>query len=122
MRIAALITGILGGLWSLVLGMKWQGDADRHADLLAAAERAGTDLGEVGSLMTASWFLVAGALVGIIGGVLALRGRGKLGGALMLGIALVPAMFTMKALAGTFLLVVAGVFALISKPKRASGI
>ncbi len=120
MRIAALITGILGGLWSLLLGMKWQGDANRHADLVAAAQSAGADLGEVGSLMTASWFLVAGALVGIVGGVLALRGRGKLGGGLMLAIALLPAMFTMKALAGTFLLVVAGVLALLAKPKRVS--
>ncbi len=118
MRIGALITGILGGLLSAMLGMKWQADAAEHAKVLETAKALGADTGELDALLTASWFMVGGLFVGIVGGVLALKGRGKLGGALMLATALIPGLFAGKALVGTFILAVAGVLALLSKPKK----
>lgn len=117
MRIGALITGIIGGLWSAMLGLKWQGDADEYAEALALAAKVGADTSEISALVTASWFMVVGLLVAIVGGVMTMRGKGKIGGALMLAIAIIPAFFTLKALAGTFLLIVAGGLALLSKPK-----
>ncbi len=119
MRIGALITGILGGLLSAMLGMKWQADANEHAELLEAAKSLGADTAQLDAILTASWFMVGGLVVGIVGGVLALKGRGKIGGALMLATALIPGLFTGKALVGTFVLAIGGVLALLSKPKKA---
>lgn len=120
MRIAALITGILGGIWSALLGMKWQGDANDNAAALEAAKQLGANVAEYESLMTASWFLVAGLGAGIVGGILVMTNKSKIGGGLMLLAAVAPALFTAKALVGTFLLLVAGVLSLLAKPKRSA--
>ncbi len=100
-----------------MLGMKWQADINDEAEQLAAARGLGIDMAELDALMTASWFMVAGLFVGTLGGVLAMKGRGKIGGGLMLAAAAVPAIFAGKALGGTFLLAIGGILALLSKAK-----
>ncbi|MEM6996900.1 MAG: hypothetical protein AAF721_40735 [Myxococcota bacterium] len=120
MRIAAMILGIVGGLFSALLGMKWQGDANRHADALAAAQQLGANVAEFESLMTASWFLVAGLVAGVVGVVFLVRKQNRLAGAVMLGMAILPALFAAKALVGTAVLALAGVFALLAKSKRSA--
>jgi hypothetical protein len=113
MRIAAFILAILGGLAAAALGMTWLSDA---AELSDQVEQAGTS-GALDGIVTAGWLLVVGLVLGIVGGVLALMRKGKVAAGLLVGAAVAPAVFEPQALVFTFLLLLAGLFAVAIKPK-----
>lgn len=122
MRIAALILGILGGLASGALGMTWISDYNKSKELIESMKAmgaAGAELGALDGMVTAAYIMLAGLVIGIVGGILALKGKGKIGGPLMIIFAILPAFFAGKALIFTFLLLIGGVLAVISKPADA---
>lgn len=118
MRIVGLILGILGGLAAGALGIKWLSDAHQMRELIGAARGLGVDTGELDKLIIAAYILLAAMLLGIIGGVLAFKGKGKIAAALMLVGALLPVVFAPKALVFTFLLLVGGALSMLAKPKE----
>jgi len=118
MRIVGLILGILGGLAAGALGIKWLSDAHQMRELIGAAREFGVDTGELDKLIIAAYILLAAMVLGIIGGVLAFKGKGKIAAGLMLVGALLPVVFAPKALVFTFLLLVGGALSLLARPKE----
>lgn len=124
MRIAGLILGILGGLAAGFLGMKWLSDANATRELITAARNLGVDMSELDSTVNAAYILLGSAVLGIVGGVMAFKGKGKIAGALMLVGAIAPAIFAPKALVFTCILLIGGIVSFFAKPDaqvRASG-
>src|SRR5687768_1440176 len=120
MRIAALIFGILGGLAMGFLGFKWFSDSQGE-DAKAVMALGGAFAAELSKLVTASYVMMAAALLGIIGGVIASKGN-KLGGVLMLVAAIAPFIFVpgeQRAGLAVFAspLILGGIFGLLAKPK-----
>ncbi len=117
MRIVGLILGVLGGLLAGMLGITWMRDANRMRELVDAARNLGVDTGEVDKLIIAAYILLVAMIVGLVAGVLAFRGKGKIAAPLMILGALAPAIFAPKALVFTFILLVGGLFSFAAKPK-----
>ncbi|MBX3696041.1 MAG: hypothetical protein KF790_12825 [Steroidobacteraceae bacterium] len=112
MRYATLVLGILGGLMAGFLGGRWITDLQK-VDMLgrAMAQATGTSLG---SMQTAAYLLILAMFAGIVGGVMAFRGSaGRIPGIAMLLTGAVPVLFSGQTLVFTFLLIVAGVLALV---------
>lgn len=122
MRIAALILGILGGLAAGALGMTWISDYNKTKALIESVGALGADLSEIQGMVTAAYIMLAGMLGGIAGGILTWKGKGKIAGPIMVVLAILPAFFAGKALVFTFLLLVGGVLAVVSKPKVAEAV
>src|SRR5581483_4287503 len=118
MRIVGLILGILGGLAAGALGIKWLSDAHQMRELIGAAREFGVDTGELDKLIIAAYILLAAMVLGIIVGVLAFKGKGKIAAGLMLVGALLPVVFAPKALVFTFLLLVGGALSLLARPRQ----
>lgn len=116
MRYATLVLGILGGLMAGFLGGRWIADlqkVEQKVDMLgrAMAQATGTSLG---SMQTAAYLLILAMFAGIVGGVMAFRGSaGRIPGIAMLVTGAVPVLFSGQALVFTFLLIAAGVLALV---------
>jgi len=123
MRKAALVLGILGGIAAGILGMKWLGDASDLRELIDLARSAGADTAEIDRLVMAAYALIGAMVLGIVGGVLALKGQGKIAGGLMLLGVIVPAVLAPKSLVFTFILLIGGLVSLMAKPEagKASG-
>lgn len=117
MRIAGLILGIIGGLLAGMLGMTWMRDANRMRELIETAKSLGVDTGEMDKLVIAAYILLAVMVVGIVAGVLAFRGKGKIAAPLMILGAIAPALFAPKALVFTFILLLGGLLSFAAKPK-----
>ncbi|HKS42514.1 MAG TPA: hypothetical protein VJX74_18015 [Blastocatellia bacterium] len=124
MRIAGLVLGILGGLAAGFLGMKWLSDANSMKELVGAARNLGVDMTELDKTITAAYILLGSAVLGIVGGVMAFKGKGKIAGLLMLIGAIAPAIFAPKALVFTCILLIGGIVSFFAKPAadaRATG-
>ena len=117
MRIVGLVLGIIGGLLAGMLGLTWMRDANRMRELIDAARNLGVDTGEVDKLVIAAYILLAVMVVGIVAGVLAFRGKGKIAAPLMILGAIAPALFAPKALVFTFILLLGGLLSFVAKPK-----
>ena len=117
MRIVALVLGILGGLLAGMLGLTWIRDASRMRELVDAARNLGVDTGEVDKLIVAAYILLVVMVVGIVAGVLAFKGKGKIAAPLMILGAIAPAVFAPKALVFTFILLLGGLLSFAAKPK-----
>ena len=117
MRIVGLVLGIIGGLLAGMLGLTWMRDANRMRELIDAARNLGVDTGEVDKLVIAAYILLAAMIVGIVAGVLAFRGKGKIAAPLMSLGAIAPALFAPKALVFTFILLLGGLLSFAAKPK-----
>lgn len=117
MRITGLILGVIGGLLAGTLGLTWMQDANRMRELIAAARNLGVDTGEVDKLIIAAYILLAAMVVGIVAGVLAFKGKGKIAAPLMILGAIAPALFAPKALVFTFILLLGGLLSFAAKPK-----
>lgn len=112
MKFATLILGILGGLAAGFLGVKWIGDLAQLNELqVAMAQSMGTD---IGGMRVAALLLLAGSVAGIVGGVLAFRGKFLVGGVIMLAAGVLPVMFASQAIIFTLLLMIGGVVALVA--------
>ena len=124
MRKAGLILGILGGLAAGFLGMKWLSDANSMKEMIGTVRSLGADTSEIDKIITAAYLLVGSAVLGIVGGVMALKGKGKIAGLLMLVGVIAPAIFAPKSLVFTCILLVGGLVSFFAKPDaetRASG-
>lgn len=78
MRILGLILGILGGLAAGFLGMKWLGDVNHLKTQIELLRSAGGSMAELDKMVTAAYMLIGAMGAGIVGGVLAMMGRGKI--------------------------------------------
>lgn len=120
MRIAAFVLGILGGLLAAFLGIKWLGDASELSQTIESLRNSGADTSQIDSMVRGGYCLLLALVLGIAGGLLTLKDKGKLGGALMIFGAVLPAFFAGgKVLVFTFFLLLGGLFALMAKPRRA---
>lgn len=114
MRIVAFILSVLGGLLTAALGITWLSDAAELQDQIALAEAAGIS---IDSMITAAYLLIAAFFLGITGGILALKRKGKIAAPILIAAAVMPALYEPKSLVFSFLLIIAGLFALGAKPK-----
>jgi hypothetical protein len=118
MRILGLILGILGGLAAGFLGMKWMGDANHLKASIDFARKMGVNMAELDKMATASYMLIGAMVAGIVGGILAFMGRGKIAAVLMLAGAILPAIWAPKSLIFTCLLLLGGIVSFFIKPRQ----
>jgi len=118
MRIATLVLAILGGLISAALAIKWLSDASDLKSSIELARAAGI-AGEINSIIHAAYGLLVAAALGLTGGILTMKGKGKIAAVLFAVAIVIPAVFTGKTLVGTFLFVIAAVLALVARPPQA---
>ncbi len=128
MKIAALILGIIGSLASFALGSKWYTDYNKYKETAESLTTAAGKLGnaEVSASMSefntighASYALLACGVIGLIASLLVFK-QSKMAAIILVLAAVVPAVFTAKALIATFILFVAGALAFLVKPKMAN--
>lgn len=131
LRVSVLILALIGGLFSGGLGVAWLKQVS-SPEVKAMREFATAVANETGSrelkdnlarldrMVRSSYFLLLAAPLGIAGGVLVLRGRTKLGGALMLATVPVPLVLNLVALMSLYFLLVGGLVALLT-PSWPSG-
>ncbi len=120
MRILGLILGILGGLLAGFLGMKWMGDADSLKGQIEVARKMGVNMAELDKMATASYMLIGAMVAGIVGGILAMMGKGKIAALLMLAGAILPAIWAPKSLVFTCILLLGGIVSFFAKPRQAA--
>lgn len=120
MRILGLILGILGGLIAGFLGMKWMGDADSLQASIEAARKLGANMSDLDKMVTASYMLISAMVAGIVGGILAMMGKGKIAALLMLAGAILPAIWAPKSLVFTCILLLGGIVSFFAKPRQAA--
>ncbi len=118
MRIAALILGILGALASGFLGSRWLSDYNENKELLAAAAKMGADTGDLDKVVMGAYILLVAAAVSLVGGIMTLKGKGKIFGPLMILLALSPVAFKPEALIFTSLTLIGGILAFLAKPAQ----
>src|ERR1700682_1251534 len=118
MRMAGFILGMLGGLVAGWLGMNWLNDADHLKALIELARKSGADTHGLEKLVTAAYILIGSMVAGIVGGVLAFMGKGKIAAVLMLAGAILPAVWAPKALVFTCLLLIGGIVSFFAKPRQ----
>jgi hypothetical protein len=121
MRILGLILGILGGLLAGCLGWKWLDDANHMKTMIDVARSAGASMAELDKTVMAGRMLIGSMVAGIVGGILAMMGKGKIAALLMLAGAIVPAIWAPKSLVFTFLLVIGGIVCFFVKPRAGAG-
>ena len=129
MKIAALILGIIGSLASFGLGSVWYTDYNKQKSTMESLNTAAGSLGgsaEVTAAMTqftnlghASYALLLCGVIGLVASLLVFK-QSKIAAIILVLAAIVPAVFTAKALAGTFILFIAGGLAFLVKPKMAN--
>lgn len=130
MRVAALIFGLLGALGSGFIGAKWLSDANQEKakiDLIRALDPAKAK--EIDRLINTAYSLLAAAVLGVVGGVLAISRKGMIAAGLFLVAFIVPLLLfgDAKIIIFTFGLALAALFAFfvrskapVPKPTRAS--
>lgn len=125
MRFVALILGILGGLAAGALGLIWIRDYNSMRGLIESTTTLGQTVGadmtqqlaDLQRLVTAAYILLGSLVLGIVGGILAMRGKGRLAALLMLIGAVAPAIFAPQALVFTCLLLIGALVSFFVKPK-----
>jgi hypothetical protein len=118
MRILGLILGILGGLLAGCLGWKWLDDANHMKAMIDVARSAGVSMADLDKTVMAGRMLIGSMGAGIVGGILAMMGKGKMAALLMLAAVIVPAIWQPKSLGFTFLLLIGGIVSFFAKPKQ----
>ncbi|HMG06565.1 MAG TPA: hypothetical protein VK581_13980 [Chthoniobacterales bacterium] len=118
MRILGLILGIFGGLAAGFLGMKWMGDANHLKASIDFARKMGVNMAELDKMATASYMLICAMVAGIVGGILAFMGKGKIAAILMLAGGILPAIWAPKSLIFTCLLLLGGIVCFFVKPRQ----
>ena len=129
MKIATLILGIIGSLASFGLGSKWYTDYNKHkqtmenlttaAGSLGGSNKVSAAMSEYNNIGHASYALLACGVIALIASLLVFK-HSKVAAIILVLAAVVPAIFTTKALIATFLLFIAGSLAFFVKPKMAN--
>ena len=135
MKIAALILGLLGSLAAIGLGVKLNADYDKYADTIGQLSQLTAQLGqnpnvndslkELREIHIVSYALMGLGLLSLIASTIVFK-TPKASGAIMLATAIILAtaimfaIFNPKTLIFSFLLVIAGLLALLSKKKISS--
>ncbi|MBN9523955.1 hypothetical protein J0H58_36510 [bacterium] len=121
MRMTVLVLAAVGGLASGALGLKWVSDAAQSRELVREIEKLGIApdaVGEVTRVERAGYLLLVSMLAGFGAAAAVYLGKEKVAGPALLAAVVIPALFTAKALVGTFLLLVAGGLCFALKPGR----
>ncbi len=113
MRITVLILGIIGAIISALLAFKWLSDASKYKELIEAAGASG----EIDKIVRGAYALLVAAALGVGGGILTLKEKGKLAAGLFLFAAVMPAILLPKTLIATFLFLICAGLAFRSKSK-----
>lgn len=124
LRVSALILGVIGGLFSGGLGVAWLGQASspevkamrelaKNVAGVTDSKELKDNLARLDRMVWSSYFLLLAVPLGVAGGVLALLGRAKLGGALMLAAVPVPLALSVLTLMPLYFLLVGGLLALL---------
>lgn len=114
MKKTALILGILGGLIAGGLGMKWLGDIGAMTEAQRQMAQAMGQGDQLQSMGIAGILLLGSLVAGIVGGILAVRGRLLVGGIVMLAGGVVPLLYASQAIIFTALLIAGGVVAMVA--------
>jgi hypothetical protein len=144
MRVTALILGILGGLAAAALGVLWFSDSkwcQENVEKCKLAGRitqafesssAGDAMGKADSKVaeyenkylkeratrgTTAYVLMGCLLLGVVGGILGLKGKGKIASLVMLVGPIAGAVMVPVSLIGSGLLALGGILAFFAKPK-----
>ena len=117
MRYAGLVLGILGGLAAGALGAKWLSDAREMSAQIETLRELGADTGDITRLTIGAWLLIGALLAGIAGGVLALMGKGKIAGGVLMASAVLPACFAPASLIFTWMLVAGAIVSFFVRPR-----
>jgi hypothetical protein len=126
LRVVVLSLGLLGGFSSGIIGIKWLAGGFSNADVVEA-KRAQADQGQqtyverFDNCRKAAWALLLAAPLGILGGLLAGMGRGKLAAIPLLLAVPAPVILSGWSMVPISCLFWAGVFALfIGRPRNHS--
>ena len=120
MRKAALVLGILGGLIAGGLGFKWLSDFGAMTDAQRQMAQMMGQADQLQSMGIAGILLLGSLLAGIVGGIMAVRGRLLVGGIVMLAGGIVPLIYASQAIVFTAVLIAGGVVALVAHRKESS--
>jgi hypothetical protein len=123
MRVAVLVLAVFGGLAAGFLGLSWVSDASEARELLKTAQELGVAkeaLAEVRAHETAGYLLIVSMLAAFGAAAASGRGMNKVAGGVLIGAALVPAVFAAKSLVFTIFLLIAGGLSFAVKPGEPS--
>jgi hypothetical protein len=128
MRVTVLILAILGALCAGGLGVKWLSDYYKLKDLVEVGRELAKDdpkrkeeVEKLDRLVLTAYILIGSAVVGILAGVLVMRGNGLIGGPLLLVAGAVPPAVSGKpeVILFTFFLLLAGLLGVFVRKKPA---
>jgi len=118
MRVAGSLLGMVGGVAAGLLGVKWLLDAGDVARDLDAIRALGISTAEVDRLVLGAYLLLGALGLGVAGGVLALRGRGRPAGGLMMLGGAAPAIVAPASLAFTWILLLGAMVSYTAHVRR----
>jgi hypothetical protein len=101
--------------------MKWMGDAESMKGQIELARKMGVNMAELDKMLTASYMLIGAMVAGIVGGILAMMGKGKIAAVLMLAGPIVAAIWVPKSLIFTCFLLLGGIVSFFAKPRQSAG-
>ncbi len=120
MKIAALIVGLIGALLTAGLGSKWVSDYNDNQKLIASLSGVDASLDkEISRTRNAGYLMIVFGIAALGAAALVFK-QSKISGGVMLAAAIVPALLAPKSLVFTFFLVIAGLLALLARPKVAA--
>jgi hypothetical protein len=120
MKIAALIVGLIGALATAGLGSKWVSDYNANKKTIEAFAGVDSDAVKGVERLRTAGFMMIVLGIAAIGAAATVFKKSKISGGVMLAAAILPALLAPMSLAFSFLLVIAGILALLAKPKPAA--
>ena len=115
MKKGAMILGIVGGVLSLLLGMKWISDASGIDSIIEMLGEDSPIVAELNSLVNAAYAMVLFGVVAIAVAAMPSKLPTKAGAGVLVACGLIPAIFATKALATGVFIIIAGLLTFFSK-------